>query len=359
MKKTFHEWFRVSWRDTGVSLAILLGAVALCAVLLRLDPSGGYASMVFVLAVVCIARYTAGYLYGIFASFVGVVCTNYIFTYPYWSLDFTVAGYPLTFLAMLAVSIVVSALTTQIKDHERLRSETEKEKLRANLLRAISHDIRTPLTSIVGSVSAILENGDKLPRADCRELLTHVQEEGQWLINMVENLLSITRMEDGGALLSRQPEVLEEVAGSAVHKFRRRHPAVEVSIQAPEEIALVSMDVTLMEQVLMNVMENAVIHGQSTTAIRISFRQERETVTVVIADNGGGVAQHLLPHILQDTYAQFQDRRSDTRRNMGIGLSVCRTIIAAHGGVIAVKNTEQGAEFAITLPLTGEEETDV
>ena len=87
MKRTFHEWFRVSWRDTGVSLAILLGAVALCAVLLRLDPSGGYASMVFVLAVVCIARYTAGYLYGIFASFVGVVCTNYIFTYPYWSLD--------------------------------------------------------------------------------------------------------------------------------------------------------------------------------------------------------------------------------------------------------------------------------
>lgn len=80
---------------------------------------------------------------------------------------------------------------------------------------------------------------------------------------------------------------------------------------------------------------------------------------MVIADNGGGVAQHLLPHILQDTYAQFQDRRSDTRRNMGIGLSVCRTIIAAHGGVIAVKNTEQGAEFAITLPLTGEEETDV
>ena len=114
-----------------------------------------------------------------------------------------------------------------------------------------------------------------------------------------------------------------------------------------------------MEQVLMNVMENAVIHGQSTSAIHISFRQERETVTMVIADNGGGVAQHLLPHILQDTYAQFQDRRSDTRRNMGIGLSVCRTIIAAHDGVIAVKNTEQGAEFAITLPLTGEEETDV
>ena len=96
MKRKINDWFRVSWRDTGVSLAILLGAVALCAVLLRLDPSGGYASMVFVLAVICIARFTAGYLYGIFASFVGVVCTNYIFTYPYWSLDFTVAGYPLT-----------------------------------------------------------------------------------------------------------------------------------------------------------------------------------------------------------------------------------------------------------------------
>lgn len=359
MKRKINDWFRVSWRDTGVSLAILLGAVALCAVLLRLDPSGGYASMVFVLAVICIARFTAGYLYGIFASFVGVVCTNYIFTYPYWSLDFTVAGYPLTFLAMLAVSVVISALTTQIKDHERLRSETEKEKLRANLLRAISHDIRTPLTSIVGSVSAILENGDKLPRADCRELLVHVQEEGEWLITMVENLLSITRMENGGALLSRQPEVLEEAAGSAVQKFRRRHPAVEVSIAAPAEIALVSMDVTLMEQVLMNVMENAVVHGRNTGRIAISFRQGAGTVAIHIADDGGGVAGDLLPHILQDTYAQIRDRRSDTGRSLGIGLSVCRTIIAAHGGSIAVENTGEGADFAITLPLTGEEDADV
>lgn len=359
IKKHLHrlrEWLPVSRRDTAVSLAILAAAAALCAALLRIDGAGSYASMVFVLAVVCIARFTSGYFYSITASFVGVVCTNYIFTYPYWSLNFTIAGYPLTFIAMLAVSIVTSALTTQLKDQERLRMETEKEKLRANLLRAISHDIRTPLTSIVGSVSAILENGDRLSEQSKRELLTQVEEEGRWLIAMVENLLSITRMGDGEARLNKQPEVLEEVVGGAVQKFRRRYPAVETAVAAPEEIAVVSMDVMLMEQVLMNILENAVVHGQNTAHIRVSFAQEAETVTVRIADDGGGVPADLLPRILEDSYAEVRDRRSDTGRSMGIGLSVCRTILRAHGGTMAVRNTGAGAEFSITLPLRGEED---
>ncbi len=354
------EWFPVSKRDTLVTVSVLAAAVVFCAFLLNLDSTGGYASMVFVLAVVCIARFTTGYLYSVIASFVGVVCTNYIFTYPYLSLNFTIAGYPLTFIAMLAVSIITSALTTQLRDHERLRAETEKEKLRANLLRAISHDIRTPLTSIVGSVSVLRDNGSKLSEETKDELLGHVQEEAQWLITMVENLLSITRINnDGSAAISRQPEVLEEVVGGAVQKFRGRHSAVRVVVEFPEQIAVVSVDPILIEQVLINMLENAVVHGKNTTEIRVSFRQDMENVTIILQDNGGGVDPAVLPHILEDSYAKIRDQRSDTRRNMGIGLSVCRSIIAAHQGAIFARNTEHGAEFSIVLPLDNGEEEEV
>jgi len=359
-KKRLREWFPVTKRDTFVAMGILGAAAAFCAFLLNLDSTGGYASMVFVLAVVCIARFTTGYFYSVVASFVGVVCTNYIFTYPYFALNFTIAGYPLTFIAMLAVSIVTSALTTQLRDHERLQAETEKEKLRANLLRAISHDIRTPLTSIVGSVSVLQENGDKISDEMKKEMLGHIQEEAQWLITMVENLLSITRISDGGsARISCQPEVLEEVVGGAVQKFRGRHGAVRVVVEIPEQIVLVSVDSILIEQVLINILENAVVHGKNTTEIRVSILQDEEYATVVVRDNGGGVDSGILPHILEDSYAKIRDQHTDNRRNMGIGLSVCRSIIAAHDGAIAVCNIDGGAEFSIKLPLEKEENEEV
>ena len=353
------DWLPVSWRETGVTALILIVALGACFFLHELDEGGSYASMIFVLAVMCVARTTTGYLYGIIASFVGVAATNYTFTYPYGALNFTIAGYPLTFVVMLAVSILTSALTTQAKAHERLRSETEKEIMRANLLRAISHDIRTPLTSILGATSAVLESGDKISEETRRELLTHAQEEARWLINMVENLLSITRMNNDNALISKQPEIVEEVVGGAVQKFRKRYPNVRIHIVPPEQFAVVSMDATLMEQVLINLMENAVLHGKKTSWISITFAQRPRQVDIRVTDDGGGVDPKIIHRILDDSFSQIREERSDMKRNMGIGLSVCRSIVAAHGGSMAVRNTDSGAEFTVTLPLDQEEDYDV
>ena len=135
---------------------MLLGTIV-SALLLIADPTGGFVSMIFVLMVVLVARLTDGYVYGVTASFIGVICVNFVFTYPYLAFNFTMTGYPVTFLTMLSVSLIVSTLTSQIKQQEQLRMETERETMRANLLRAVSHDLRTPLTSIAGSTSAILE----------------------------------------------------------------------------------------------------------------------------------------------------------------------------------------------------------
>ena len=170
-RERLRQVFRFSWRDCAVCLGVLTATAALCAVLRMFDPSDVYVALIFELAVVLVSRFTDGYLFGLLASVIGVLGVNWIFTYPYMQLNFTIAGYPLTFVVMLAVSVVVSTLTTQIKQQEKLRAEAEKEKMRGNLLRAVSHDIRTPLTAIVGGIDAILENGDQISPETRRGLL--------------------------------------------------------------------------------------------------------------------------------------------------------------------------------------------
>ena len=306
--------------------------------------------MIFVLTVVITARLTEGYRYGVAASFVGVICVNYVFTYPYWEFNFTISGYPLTFFTMLSVSLIVSTLTSQIKQQEQLRMETERETMRANLLRAVSHDLRTPLTSIVGSSSAILENEDRLDPGQKRELLRSVRDEAQWLIRMVENLLSITRMSDGDARITKELEAAEEVFSSVDGKFRQRFPGVELALAAPEEPLFVPMDAILIEQVLMNLLENSVCHGAST-AIRLSADRRGEEAVFTVQDNGSGIPEEVLPNLFS---AALRSRAStsDNRRSMGIGLSVCCSIVRAHGGAMSAANgPDGGAAFCFTLPM--------
>lgn len=194
-----------SWRDFAIFCSLFTSAVLLCILLHKAKSSEGFAYSISILTVLLISRFTTGYLYGTLAAVLSVVVTNYIFTYPYWEVDFTLSGYPLTFLTMLVVSLVTCTMTTKIKKQENLRIEAAREKMKANLLRSVSHDIRTPLTSIIGSTSAMLENPD-LPEEDRMLLLGDVKDDAQWLIRVVENLLSITRMGDATTRLVKNPE---------------------------------------------------------------------------------------------------------------------------------------------------------
>lgn len=223
------EAYRSHLRD-AIFTALLLGiAAAICFVLRSIDENGSFTLLIFVLAVVIISRFTEGYFWGVFSSLFGVICVNFVFTYPFWAFNFRLTGYPLTFLTMLAVSLIISAMNTKIKKQERLRTEAERETMRANLLRAMSHDIRTPLTSIVGNTSAILENGDTLSTEQQRELLRDVNEDAQWLIRMVENLLSITRISGEQTAISKEYEAAEEILAASVHKFEKRFKATSAS----------------------------------------------------------------------------------------------------------------------------------
>ncbi|MEL7658058.1 MAG: DUF4118 domain-containing protein, partial [Bacillota bacterium] len=185
---------QLNWRDTIFSAVVLSVATAICILMRPVSNNDMYALLIYILPVTIISLKTEGYFYGICGSLLAVVFGNYIFTYPYMAFNFTITGYPLTFMIMLAVSLIISTLTTSIKRQERVHMEIEKETIRANLLRAISHDLRTPLTSIVGATSTILDNYDSLTSETKRELLGEVREDAQWLIRMVENILSITRI---------------------------------------------------------------------------------------------------------------------------------------------------------------------
>ena len=234
--------------------------------------------------------------------------------------------------------------------------EAELERMHGNLLRAVSHDIRTPLTSIQASASGILDNYDALGRQEKVELLEGIRDESRWLIRMVENLLSITRINGDRAQLQTTWEVVEEVVGGAVGKFQKQFAQIEVETSMPEEVVMAPMDGILVEQVLVNLMENSAIHGKTTTKIRISIQKLPERVLFCVEDNGKGIDPAILPIIFEGQLPTGDHAASDGKRSMGIGLSVCMSIIQAHQGDMKAENmaAHRGARIQFWLPCQEE-----
>ena len=156
---------------------------------------------VFVFAVFLVSLITDGYLYGILTAFLGVIAVNFAFTFPYFAINFIIPENFISALVMIVISLMTSALTTKLKKWQEIKVEGEREKMRANLLRAVSHDLRTPLTTIYGSSSAIVDSYDSLSDDVKKKMVIGIKEDSQWLIGMVENLLSITRIDGGGVII--------------------------------------------------------------------------------------------------------------------------------------------------------------
>ena len=339
---------------------ILIVAWITCEVFIFIDPEATSTSMVFLFAVFLVSRFTEGYLYGTLASFISIVVVNFFFTEPIFRLNFTMAGYPLTIGCMLVVAITTGALTTRIKRQNEVKLSAEKEKMRGNLLRAVSHDIRTPLTSIMGASSALLDNNGEITSTEQKKLVSGIQEEAQWLLRIVENLLSVTRIdEEHKANIQKTEEAAEEILAEAVTKFRKRYPDIEVRVKIPTEYIQVSVDPILIEQVLINLMENVVHHAGTVSCIMMELKKESGMAVYEVVDDGNGIREDVLPHIFSESFYHNYEVGGDNRRNMGIGLSVCQTIAKAHGGVMTAANRkkpEHGAVFRFLLPV---DSTDV
>lgn len=215
----------------------ILGIASLVALLLqRFGSTDTHVPLLFVLAVLFVSRFTQGYVCGIVASMIAVVEVNYVFTYPYFEINFTLTGYP--------------------------------------------------LTSIVGSASGILDNQQVLSKERMLELIQDVKDEAQWLIRIVENLLSVTRINGENAQIHTDDEIVEEIIGSAVLKFRKRFPQMSVEVVIPTEFLMVPMDGILIEQVIVNLLENSVLHGKTTKNIQIVVNKHANRLIITIEDDG-------------------------------------------------------------------------
>ena len=311
-------------KNCGITAGILGLATAVCFFLQNFATTDTHVPLLFVLAVLFVSKYTDGYGYGIVASLIAVVGVNFVFTYPYFALNFTITGYPLTFLVMLVVAVTVSTMT-----------------------------------AILGAASGILDNYDALGNAEKRELVEDMKKEAQWLIRIVENLLSITRISGNaeGAKIHTAEEVMEEVIGDAVGKFRNQNPDIQVEVKMPSEMLLVPMDGILIEQVLMNLMENSVQHGKTVRKIRIRVTCDKAKVTTAVEDDGCGISKSVLPSVFEGKLSGQDQDGPDSRRNMGIGLSVCMSIVKAHHGNMKAENAENGgARVSFWLPMEEEKQ---
>lgn len=226
----------------------------------------------------------------------------------------------------------------------------KNEQLRANLLRAISHDLRTPLTSISGNASNLLSNGESFDPKTRNRLYTDIYDDALWLINLVENLLAVTRIEEGQMNLHLSTELMDEVIAEALHHVNRRRAQHTITVTGAQDLILARVDAKLMVQVIINIVDNAVKYTPEGSTITIRTEKKGNQVIVEIADDGPGISDAVKPHIF-DMFYSGANKVADSRRSLGMGLALCKSIINAHGGEIRVSdNHPKGTLFTFTVP---------
>ncbi|MCM1063825.1 MAG: PAS domain-containing sensor histidine kinase [Eubacterium sp.] len=309
-------------------------------------------ALLFIFFLIIVSCCTTGYLYGI------IYC---LLTILFFSKHNIISSdYPITFSAMLAITVFVSTMashmtlqTRTIAEREKLLSETGMEKMRADLLRAISHDMRTPLTGIIGNSAAFLENQARLSEQEKTSIVTSIYEDSSWLISMVENLLSVTRVREQALCINTREESVEEVVEEALRKMAKRHPGYIIHARIPDEFILLPMDALLIEQVVINLLENALYHAESTKPVNLIVEDLGGEVAFTVRDYGVGIPREKLRDLF-DRMEHTDPHFPDSHKGMGIGLAICRAIITAHHGTLTGKNHECGASFTFTLPKTTE-----
>lgn len=358
----------------GITLSLQLTATTLSILLYNFSPVNTPSiSLIYILSIYLTACLTRGYIYGTIAALTGVICVNYLFTYPFFELNFSLAGYPTTFIIMMVISLLTSTLTIRLKsqaEHIEMTNKklfaAEKTRMKTLLFNSVSHNLKTPLTAIIGNATALsnlLDLAEPNSTFHCkwecnmnmqRELISNVLENANQLSNQIDNILSIIHIQTNSTELNYTLESVEEVIEDAITGIKKRYPNVDIEFRFPEEVYFVPMDVYLIKLVLQHFLENSIKYSNPNEIISCFVTDTEKSVTIYVKDHGDGIPTKLLPDLFEDHF--YTDREYTIHhKSLGVGLSICKDIILAHHGSIGAHNHEFGAIFYFTLPKEREE----
>ena len=308
----------------------------------------------YILCAQVISVITTSWICSLFSSLAIVFIFNFLFTAPRYTFLAYDQGYPLTFLVMFIASLLTGTLALQNKKNAREKEQAallaKNEQLRANLLRSISHDLRTPLTSISGNASNLLSNGTYFDETTKQQLYLDIYDDSMWLINLVENLLAVTKIEDGRMNLRTSAQLMDEIITEALRHLDRHKAEHRITFHSTDDLLMTKVDAKLIMQVIINLVDNAIKYTPNDSHIEIRACKEDGFIKISISDDGPGISNEDKPHVF-DTFYTCASSIADSRRSLGLGLSLCRSIITAHGGEIKLSdNVPHGCVFTFTLP---------
>jgi len=291
----------------------------------------------------------------LFAAALSALCFDFFFIPPVFSLAPSDLKSLVTLLVMVVVAVVISGLAERSR-RQRSAAQTrdlqiETERLRSSLLSAVSHDLRTPLATIFGAGTELLEDGAELAPSERDGLVQAIVEEAAHLDQLVTNLLEVTRLDGGRIDIRKRPEPLEEVVEAALSRLRGRLGDRPVHSHVPEEIPMVPIDAMLIQQVLVNLLENALRYTSRGTAIEVEASCSSSRVVLEIRDRGPGIREEEAERLFERFYRG--EGQSVHDGGVGLGLTICRAIVRAHDGKIELLNRDGGGAIArVSLPLT-------
>lgn len=344
-------------KNIGLTLLVFAVCTGLCFLLDFFKINDLNFLILYVLGILLVAVFTKGYAYSASLSVASVLGYNFFFTVPRFTLKIDDLMYLVTFFLMLAVGLGISAVTFQLKkkmaqinalnlEKIRLKNNADKELLKATLIRSISHDLRTPLTAIKNGAE-ILRDNPSLDEKDRGEILDDIRSKSDWTIRLVENLLSLTRIDGENLTVKKSFEVLEEILPQAVRNVSGVLGNRKIHYDTPADMMLIPMDGTLIIQVLGNILNNAAKHTDDDGNIWIKVWNTGKNAVFRISNDGPCIREEDLPHLFE-MYYTAADSKSE---GVGLGLAICKLIITAHGGNISARNADGKAVFEFNLPM--------
>jgi K+-sensing histidine kinase KdpD len=354
VKPTEHQALEnIKWGQFFIALVLIAGATAIDWCLFQNDRFHHLSlSMIYLLFVTFIAmRYSLGP--AVFSALLSVACFDYFFVPPYFAFGPTHPAYLFSEAVMLIVSCTISGLAhrlkSQVQTTERAKVNFETERMRTAILSSVSHDLRTPLASITGAASTLLDEGESLPSASRTELLNSILNESERMNRLVRNLLDMTRIEAGAMKVKKEWCSIEEIVGAAIPHFRRRLHTRKLKVKVPADLPLIEIDEVLIEQVLINLLDNAIKYSPPDSEITIEAKKHENWLVVSVTSQG----QLLSDADLNKIFDRFvRGPRDTTASGFGLGLAICAAIIKTHGGKLWAEAKESiGNIFYISLPI--------